>query len=84
MALAIALRGNVEIGALALFEPAAMPILSLARESDAFALARGVFDDYFAAFARGAGRAVQKMIDFWFGAGAFEMMPELLAAYLVR
>jgi pimeloyl-ACP methyl ester carboxylesterase len=84
VALSVALRRKVEIGAVVLFEPVAMPILAMAGDAQAFADVRAVFDDYIASFEGGDGRAVRKMIDHWFGAGAFAAMPETLQTYLIR
>ena len=84
VALSIALRGKVGIRAVALFEPVAMPILAMAGDAQVFADVRAVFDDYIASFEGGDGRAVRKMIDHWFGAGAFAGMPESLRTYLIR
>jgi len=82
--LALALRGRVPVGALAFFEPVALKVLPMAGELEAYAGAKAVFDEYIASFESGNGRAVQRMIDFWFGAGAFEGMPEPLSTYLLR
>jgi pimeloyl-ACP methyl ester carboxylesterase len=84
VALAVALRGNVPIEALVLFEPVALKVLAMEGESEAYNAAKGVFDDYISAFEGGDNRAVQKMIDFWFGEGAFAKMPEPLTAYLIK
>jgi pimeloyl-ACP methyl ester carboxylesterase len=84
VALAVALRGHVSIGALVLIEPVALKVLTMDGESEAYAAAKAVFDDYISRFESGDGRAVQKMVDFWFGEGAFARMPEPLAAYLIK
>ena len=84
IALDSALRGKVPVGALVLFEPVAMKILATVGESEAYATAKAVFDDYIARFERGEDRAVQKMIDFWFGDGAFAKMPEPLTGFLIK
>jgi len=84
VALAVALRQRIPVGALALFEPVALNVLAAADESDAYAAAKAVFDDYIASFESGDKAAVRKMVDFWFGEGAFGSMPEQLAGYLVR
>jgi pimeloyl-ACP methyl ester carboxylesterase len=84
VALAVALRGNVPVRALALFEPVAVKVLSMAHESEAYAATKAVFDDYISSVERGDGEAVRKMVDFWFGEGAFARMPEPLAAFLVK
>jgi pimeloyl-ACP methyl ester carboxylesterase len=84
VALAVALRDNVPIGALTLFEPVALPILAMAGDAAAYAVAKTVFDDYIGRAERGDDKAVQLMVDFWFGAGSFARMPAPLAAYLVK
>lgn len=45
VALAVALRGNVSIGALALFEPVALNVLTLIDDAAAHASAKAVFDE---------------------------------------
>jgi pimeloyl-ACP methyl ester carboxylesterase len=82
--LAVALRSRVSIGALALFEPVAVPVLAMAGETETFAAAKATIDNYVASFEGGNERAVQTMVDFWFGAGAFERMPASVTAYLLR
>src|SRR5262249_8015241 len=96
VALAVALRANVSIAALVLFEPVALNILSTAGESGDSATdgvppassrhgaARAIFDGYIESFERGDERAARKMVDFWFGDGAFARMPEPMTAYLIR
>jgi pimeloyl-ACP methyl ester carboxylesterase len=83
VALRTALRG-APVGALALFEPVAMTLLPVAGEPEAFATTRSVFDDYFATHDAGDPRAVRKMIDFWFGDGAFARMPDALTGFLIQ
>ncbi|MET0850453.1 MAG: alpha/beta hydrolase [Candidatus Rokuibacteriota bacterium] len=84
VALAVGLRGRVPVGALALFEPVAVPALAMAGEPDAYAAAKTVFDDYIARAGAGDHGAVRTMVDFWFGAGAFARMPEPLTAYMMK
>ena len=84
VALAVALRGNVSMGALVLFEPVALTVLAMAGESEAYATAKAVFDDYISRFEGGDDRAVQRMVDFWFGEGTFGKMPEPLTGYLIK
>jgi pimeloyl-ACP methyl ester carboxylesterase len=83
VALQLALRGTVKPGALALFEPVAVPVLAAVGETEAFASARALFDDYRAAFEAGDRLAVRKMIDYWFGTGAFDSMPAPTREFLV-
>jgi pimeloyl-ACP methyl ester carboxylesterase len=84
VALAIALRGRVSIGALALLEPVAVSALGMIGDPDLHARTRAVFDGYIDAVEAGDPRQVRTMVDFWFGPGAFERMPEALRAYMVR
>jgi pimeloyl-ACP methyl ester carboxylesterase len=42
-----------------------------------------VFDAYIAAFERGDGDAVGTMVDYWFGAGAYEHMPPAMKEFLI-
>lgn len=84
VALAVALRGKVSPGALVFFETVALRILPLAGETRAYESAKAVFDDYIASFEGGNDRAFQTIIDFWFGPGAFNAMPESVQAYLLK
>lgn len=84
VALLLALRGTVKPGALALFEPVAVPVLAAVGEREAFASARALFDDYRAAFEAGDRLAVRKMVDYWFGTGAFDLMPAPTREYLIN
>lgn len=84
VALNLALHGGVPLGGMVLVEPVALKILSLVGESEAFAKAKDVFDNYITSFEKGNRRAVQKMVDFWFGTGAFDHLPSQLTAYLVE
>lgn len=84
VALAIALRGRVSIGALALLEPVAVPALSLTGDLDLHARTRAVFDGYIAGVEGGDPLQVRTMVDFWFGSGAFEGLAEPLRGYMVR
>jgi len=83
VALAVALRANVPVGALALFEPVALRVLLMAGELEAYLMAKAVFDDYITSFEGGDDRAVQRMVDFWFGKGTFDRMPEPLTNYFL-
>lgn len=84
VALEVALRGRVPVGSLALFEPVPIPLLSAVGDRETFDAAQRVFDDYIASFEAGDTRAVRKMIDFWFGAGAFARLPEGTRGYLIE
>src|SRR5262249_24040758 len=96
VALAVALRANVSIGALVLFEPVALNILLTASDSSnavtdgaltmssRYDAARAIFEDYIQSFEQGDERAARKMVDFWFGDGTFARMPETMTGYLIR
>lgn len=83
IALRVALGGTVAPRALALFEPVAVPVLEALGEAETFAASKAVFDTYIAAFERGDGEVVGTMVDYWFGAGAYERMPPPMKAFLV-
>ena len=83
VALQTALRGRVEAGTLALFEPVAIPVLAAVGDTEAFAAAQALFEGYCAAFERGDPGAVRIMVDYWFGAGALDQMPRPMREFLV-
>jgi pimeloyl-ACP methyl ester carboxylesterase len=83
VALLLALRGVVKPGALVLFEPVAVPLLAAVGDKQGFASAQALFDDYRTSFEAGDPLAVRKMVDYWFGAGAFDQMPAATREYLV-
>ena len=84
VALAIALGGRVAIDLLILFEPVTLMILSVTGEDAAFAVAKSTFDFYVERCRRGEARAVETMIEFWFGPGAFDLMPAPVRDYLIE
>ena len=84
VALAVALRGRVSLGALALLEPVAVSMPRLTGDHEAYESTRAVFDAYIAGVEGGDPHTVRTMVDFWFGSGAFDRMPEPLEAYMVR
>jgi len=83
VALRVALAGAVAPRALALFEPVAVPVVAALGEAEAYAASKAVFDAYIAAFERGDGDVVGIMVDYWFGAGAYERMPPPMKEFLV-
>lgn len=83
VALMTALRGRVTPGALALFEPVAVPVLAVAGEAEAFAATRALFEGYCDAFESGDPDAVRIMVDYWFGPGTLERMPAPMREFLV-
>jgi pimeloyl-ACP methyl ester carboxylesterase len=83
VALRLALRNKVRLGALALFEPVAVPILEAIGEAETFARARAILDEYLASVEAEDRLAVRKMVDYWFGAGAFERLPAAMKDFLI-
>jgi pimeloyl-ACP methyl ester carboxylesterase len=83
IALRVALHGAPPPRALALFEPVAVPLLEALGDAGTFAASKAVFDAYIAAFERGDGDAVGTMVDYWFGAGAYEHMPPAMKEFLI-
>ena len=84
VALRVALRAKVAPPALGLFEPVAVPILGTVGDREGLEAAKAVFDGYCASAEAGDPRAVRTMVEYWFGPGAFEQMPEPMRAYLVE
>jgi pimeloyl-ACP methyl ester carboxylesterase len=69
--------------ALALLEPVAVPVLDAVGDGLAFAGARAVFEDYTSSYDRGEPEVVAKMVDYWFGSGAFTRLPPATRDFLV-
>lgn len=67
VALAVALRGRVSLGALALVEPVAVSMLRMAGDREAYESTKAVFDTYIAGVEGGEPHTVRTMVDFWFG-----------------
>jgi pimeloyl-ACP methyl ester carboxylesterase len=84
VALVVALRGHVRPKALALFEPVCIPILLSIGEAEVYASTKQIFDDYIDAFEGGDRQAARTMVDYWFGAGAFERMPGPVRDFLLE
>lgn len=89
VALATALQakssnGIFPVQALVLFEPVVLGILDMAGDIQFYDNAKTVLNNYIASVEQGDEEAVKQMIDFWFGEGVFERMPELLTAYLIK
>jgi pimeloyl-ACP methyl ester carboxylesterase len=82
VALHAALASRERIEGLILFEPVFFRGLALAGEHAALSAAAGHFEDYVRRVEGGDLRAVSRMIEFWFGAGAFERLPPPVRDYL--
>src|SRR4029450_12543892 len=65
VALTLALRGRLRMGALALFEPVAVPILLMTGQTELFHATKAIFDDYIARVDTGEADAIKIMVDFW-------------------
>ena len=84
VALAVALRQRFPIGALVLFEPVALRVLSVVGEVAAYEGAKAVFDDYLSRFEGGDHQAIRTIIDFWNRPSVFDQMPDSVKAYLLK
>lgn len=83
VALHLALRGRIPVARLLLIEPVTPHALELAgNEAARRALMSGI-GGYLEAQEAGEAEAVGRMIDFWFGPGAFHAMPEPVRTYLI-
>jgi len=84
VALHAALARRAHIRGLVLFEPVFFRGLALAGDHVVLAAAQAHFGDYVRRVAGGDHGAVSRMIDFWFGEGAFPTLPAPVQAYLVK
>lgn len=83
VALAIALRGQVPVVGLVLLEPVLVRVLpAVGRDAD-YAEVKRVFDAYLEQVEGGDPEAVRIMIDYWFGPGAFDLLPDAVQRFLV-
>ena len=84
IALRVAIRGNILLDRLVLFEPIAVNVLSLGGEHDLNHQTKLLLGSYVKKFRDGDPLAVKTMIDFWFGPGAFEEFPEAVRSFFIR
>jgi pimeloyl-ACP methyl ester carboxylesterase len=82
VALHAALARRERVRGLVLFEPVFFRGLALAGKQQELAAGRAHFDDYVRRVEGGDKGAVSRMIEFWFGPGAFERLPPPVQAYL--
>ena len=82
VALHAALARRERIAGLVLFEPVFFRALALTGARETLDSAAAHFTDYVRRVASGDNGAVSRMIEFWFGAGAFERLPPPVRAYL--
>ena len=83
VALHLALRGNIPIARMLLIEPVTPHALELAGNEASHGVLRAGIGGYLDAHDAGEPEAVSRMIDFWFGPGAFHTMPGPVRTYLV-
>ena len=84
VALHAAIAQQPRVRGLVLFEPVFFRGLALAGEDAALAAARAHFEDYVRRVEGGDSPAVFRMIDFWFGTGAFAKLPLPVQAFLIK
>jgi pimeloyl-ACP methyl ester carboxylesterase len=84
VALAVALRGQVQLASLTILEAPAPEILRRETETDNYRAFRQMTDSYFADFESGNTEAIETMIDFYGGAGTFASWPPRVRAYAVK
>lgn len=82
VALHAALARRARVAGLVLFEPVFFRGLALTGAHAPLDAAAAHFTDYVRRVAGGDHGAVSRMIEFWFGAGAFERLPPPVRAYL--
>jgi pimeloyl-ACP methyl ester carboxylesterase len=83
-ALAVALRGRVELASLSVLEAPAAGLLHEFGEEEHYRSFRRMTDAYVADYAGGNSEAIAAMIDFYGGPGTFASWPERVRAYAVR
>lgn len=80
-ALAVALRGNVPLLSLNIFEAPAVGALFAPQEQAHLAAVRAMTDAYFQSHRSGEPEAIATMIDFYGGPGTWAALPETVRAY---
>jgi pimeloyl-ACP methyl ester carboxylesterase len=83
-ALAVALRGRVSLLSLTIAEAPAVDILREAGEQQHYDTFRTMSGAYSAAFERGQGDAIARMIDFYGGEGTFATWPQRVRDYAIE
>lgn len=83
-ALAVALRGRVPLLSLTIAEAPAMEILRTTGEGEHYDAFRKMSGAYSAAFRDGDKNAIERMIDFYGGAGTFASWPQRVRDYAIE
>jgi pimeloyl-ACP methyl ester carboxylesterase len=84
VALAVALRNEVDLASIVLLEPPAIELLRERNEDRHHAAIRRMKDTYFASFRAGNDEAISMMMDFYGGDGTFASWPPKVRAYAVK
>jgi pimeloyl-ACP methyl ester carboxylesterase len=84
VSLAVALRAQVPLASLTILEAPAPEILRRETETDNYRAFREMTESYFADFESGNAEAIEKMINFYGGAGTFASWPPRVRAYAVK
>ena len=84
VALAVALRNEVDLASLTLLEPPALELLRERNEHRHYSTIRRMADTYFASFKSGNEEAISMMMDFYGGDGTFASWPPKVRAYAVK
>jgi pimeloyl-ACP methyl ester carboxylesterase len=84
VALAVALRKQVPLLSLVIIEAPAPELLRCMGEHQHYRAFRKMTDAYFGAFHAGERAAIESMIDFYGGAGAFASWPQRVRSYAVE
>jgi pimeloyl-ACP methyl ester carboxylesterase len=84
VALAVALRREVNLASLVIVEAPAAELLRERGEAQHYRAFQDMTDAYFADFARGNAVAIARMIDFYGGAGTFASWPQRVRDYAVE
>jgi pimeloyl-ACP methyl ester carboxylesterase len=84
VALAVALRREVNLASLVIIEAPAAELLRERGEVEHYRAFRNMTDAYFAEVARGSAMAVAGMLDFYGGAGTFASWPQRVRDYAVE
>jgi pimeloyl-ACP methyl ester carboxylesterase len=84
VALAVAMRREVNLAGLVIVEAPAAELLRERGEVEHYRAFRNMTDMYFADFTRGNAGAIARMIDFYGGAGTFASWPQRVRDYAVE
>jgi len=78
VALALALKGSIEIQELTLFEPVSTWVLESVEDRGMMARVNEFVQDYRQGISNNEPYVCGKVIDFWAGKGAFNLLPDFI------